>query len=275
LVRVGLIGCGAIGSTLAKAIDSGEVNNADLVAVFDLIGDQANDLVGKLKKKPKKYHEFNSFLRNSDAEIIVEAASQEAAIIYSEKVIASGMDILIMSAGALLDKEFLSRIKETAKKNNKKVLVPSGAIGGLDAVKAAKYEGLERVVLTIRKKPESFKDSPHFKSTVKSHSDLDKPKVLFQGCANDAVKLFPANVNVSASLSLAGIGGKNTVVRIIADPTITTNIHEISIKGKFGKLKIQLENYTHPSNPKTSYLAVLSAIETLRSNISGNIKVGT
>jgi len=76
-------------------------------------------------------------------------------------------------------------------------------------------------------------------------------------------------------LSLAGIGGQNTVVRVIADPTITMNIHEIEVKGKFGKMKIHLENYKHPSNPKTSYLAVLSAIETLRSNISGSMKVGT
>jgi len=275
MIKVGIIGCGAIGTTLAEAIDSGVVNNVELVALFDLFDDRIETLVQRLNHKPKKYCEFEVFLRNGGTDIIVEAASQQAVISYSERVITSGKDILIMSTGALLDKEFLKRIKEAAKKHGRQVQVPSGAIGGLDAVKAAKLGGLERVVLTIRKKPESFKDSPHFKSTVKSHSDLDKPKVLFQGCANDAVKLFPANVNVSASLSLAGIGGKNTVVRIIADPTITTNIHEISIKGKFGKLKIQLENYTHPSNPKTSYLAVLSAIETLRSNISGNIKVGT
>jgi aspartate dehydrogenase len=275
MVRVGIIGCGAIGTTLAKAIDSGVINNAELVAVFDLISDQVENLVDRLKNKPKKYREFDAFLRNSGAEIVVEAASQEAVKIYSERVITSGMDILIISAGALLDEEFLNRIIEVAKKHRRQVLVPSGAIGGLDAVKAAKIEGLERVVLTIRKNPESLKDSSHFQSIVKDPNDLKKFKVIFQGCANDAVKLFPANANVSAALSLAGIGGQNTVVNIIADPAITMNIHEIDIKGKFGRIKIQLENYKHPSNPKTSYLAVLSAIETLRANISENIKVGT
>jgi len=275
MVKVGIIGCGAIGTTLAKAIDSGKVNNAELVAVFDSISDQLDSLTNQLNNKPKKYYDFDMFLEKGGSEIVVEAASQEAAIIYSEKVIKSGMDILIMSAGALLNEEFFNSIIKVAKKNNRQVLVPSGAIGGLDAVKAAKLEGLERVVLTIRKNPESLKDSPHFQSVVKDPNDLKKPKIIFQGCAIDAVKLFPANANVSAALSLAGVGGINTEVTIIADPTITMNIHEIDIKGKFGKIKIQLQNYKHPSNPKTSYLAVLSAIETLKSNISGNIKVGT
>jgi|TARA_B100000315_G_scaffold182143_1_gene171027 aspartate dehydrogenase len=275
MVRVGIIGCGAIGTTLAKAIDSGVVNNAELVALFDLFDDRVEKLVQKLKHQPKKYCEFETFLKNSGVEIVVEAASQEAVMNYSERIIISGMDILIMSAGALLDEEFLKRIKEAAKKHGRQVQVPSGAIGGLDAVKAAKLEGLERVVSTIRKNPESLRDSPHFQYMIKDLDNLKKPKVIFQGCANDAVKLFPDNANVSAALSLAGIGGQNTVVQVIADPTITINIHEIEIKGNFGKMLIQLENHKHPSNPKTSYLAVLSAIETLRSNISENMKVGT
>ena len=275
MVRVGIIGCGSIGTTLAKAIDSGVVNNAELVALFDLMDDRVESLVQRLNTKPKKYCEFEAFLKNGGAEIVVETASQEAVISYSEKVITSGKDILIMSPGALLDEEFLKRIKEVAKKHGRQVQIPSGAIGGLDVVKAAKLEGLERVVSTIRKNPESLKKSPHFQKIVKDLDGLKKPKVIFQGCANDAVKLFPTNTNVSAALSLAGIGGQNTVVRVIADPTITMNIHEIEVKGKFGKMKIHLENYKHPSNPKTSYLAVLSAIETLRSNISGSMKVGT
>ena len=275
MIKVGIIGCGAIGTTLAEAIDSGVVNNVELVALFDLFDDRIETLVQRLNHKPKKYCEFEVFLRNGGTDIIVEAASQQAVISYSERVITSGKDILIMSTGALLDKEFLKRIKEAAKKHGRQVQVPSGAIGGLDVVKAAKLGGLERVVSTIRKNPESLKASPDFQGIVKDFDDLKEPKIIFQGCANDAVKLFPSNTNVSAALSLAGIGGQNTVVRVIADPTITMNIHEIEVKGKFGKMKIHLENYKHPSNPKTSYLAVLSAIETLRSNISGSMKVGT
>jgi|TARA_B100000315_G_scaffold150494_1_gene139263 aspartate dehydrogenase len=275
MIKVGIIGCGAIGTTLAEAIDSGVVNNVELVALFDLFDDRIETLVQRLNHKPKKYCEFEVFLRNGGTDIIVEAASQQAVISYSERVITSGKDILIMSTGALLDKEFLKRIKEAAKKHGRQVQVPSGAIGGLDVVKAAKLGGLERVVSTIRKNPESLKASPYSQRIVKNLDDLKEPKIIFQGCANDAVKLFPSNTNVSAALSLAGIGGQNTVVRVIVDPTITMNIHEIEVKGKFGKMKIQLENYKHPSNPKTSYLAVLSAIEALRSNISGGMKVGT
>jgi aspartate dehydrogenase len=157
MIKVGIIGCGAIGTTLAEAIDSGVVNNVELVALFDLFDDRIETLVQKLNHKPKKYYEFEVFLRNGGADIIVEAASQQAVISYSERVITSGKDILIMSTGALLDKEFLKRIKEAAKKHGRQVQVPSGAIGGLDVVKAAKLGGLERVVSTIRKNPESLK----------------------------------------------------------------------------------------------------------------------
>ncbi|MFQ6135065.1 MAG: aspartate dehydrogenase [Nitrososphaerales archaeon] len=275
MVRVGLIGCGAIGTMLAEAIDDGTVANAELTAVFDTYPERMKELVKRLRRRPKEYREFERFLRESGAEIIVEAASQEAVKLYAEKVIASGMDILIMSVGALLDEELLKKIKTAAESEGRRVLIPSGAIGGLDAVKAARLGGLDRVVLTTRKHPDSLKDSPHFQRVVKDPDGLKDVRVVFEGAASEAVKAFPVNVNVSAALSLAGVGGANTVVRVVADPSVTKNIHEIEVEGRFGRMKVLLENIRHPSNPKTSYLAVLSAIETLRSMASREIQIGT
>lgn len=274
MLRIGIIGCGAIGTSLAKAIDTGIINKAKLVAVYDLEKDVTEKLVKRLENKPKSYNEFNTFLTESDADIVIEAASQEAVLLYAEKIISSGKNMMIMSAGALLNEEFLKKITKLAEEYGSYVNVPSGAIGGLDVIKAAKIDGLKKVILTTRKNPESLKDSPYFQNIMKNKNALKKTNVIFEGVANDAVKLFPANVNVSAILSLAGLGGANTLVRIISDPTIKKNIHEVNIEGKFGKMKIILENSRHPSNPKTSYLAVLSAIENLRS-ISEKIVIGT
>ncbi len=275
MLRLGLIGCGAIGTTLAEAVDGGEVADVELTAVFDTYPERMKELVSRLRRRPREYREFDAFLRESGADIVVESASQEAVKLYGEKVIASGKDIMIMSVGALLDERLLKKIKSAAEDKGCQVRIPSGAIGGLDAVKAARQGGLDRVVLTTRKHPDALKDSPHFQRVVKDLDNLKDALVIFEGVASEAVKAFPANVNVSAALSLAGVGGEGTVVRVVADPSVTRNIHEIDVEGKFGSMKILLENATHPANPKTSYLAVLSAIETLRSMASREIQIGT
>jgi len=274
MLRIGIIGCGAIGTSLAEAIDTGVINKAKLVAVYDIENSRIKNLIKKLNDKPKDYEKFETFLTESDSDIVIEAASQEAVLLYTEKIISSNKDIMIMSAGALLNEEFLNNIKKLTEEYGRHVYVPSGAIGGLDVLKAAKINGLKKVTLTTRKNPESLKNSPYFQMMTKNKDILNESSIIFEGAANDAVKLFPANVNVSAILSLAGLGGANTIVRIISDPSINKNIHELDIQGSFGSTKIILENSIHPSNPKTSYLAVLSAIEMLRS-ISEKVVIGT
>ncbi|MBI2938522.1 MAG: aspartate dehydrogenase [Thaumarchaeota archaeon] len=276
LTKVALIGCGAIGTVLAEAVDSGRAGETSLVAVFDVVPKSVERLVKHLKHhRPKGYLDFEQFLKESEADIIVEAASQEAVKLYAEQVAKAGKSIMIMSVGALLNEALRSRIEAAAKKAGCRVIVPSGAIGGIDVIKAARLGGLERVTLTTRKNPDSLKYSPYFQKVVKDPSKMKGPVVVFEGAAEEAVKAFPANVNVSAVLSLAGIGGAKTVVRIVADPSATRNIHEIEAEGEFGRLTVRLENIPHPENPRTSYLAVLSAIETLRSITSRDIRIGT
>jgi len=181
---------------------------------------------------------------------------------------------MVMSTGALIDDELFREISRIAKEQRRKVYVPSGAIVGLDNIKAAAVRPIEEVTLITRKPPQSFEGAPLIKKKQIDLSSLKKPLLLFEGSAREAVKLFPKNVNVSASLSLAGIGPDRTKVRIIADPQAENITHEIHVKGEFGEIITQTFNKPFPTNPKTSYIAALSAIATLR-KISGSIIVGT
>lgn len=269
---VGLIGCGAIGSVLAKAIDNGQAGDAYLVMVFDKNLRKAEDLVQKLKSKPKIAKTVRELIECRNVALVVEAASQEAVRAYAAEVLKAGKDLMIMSAGALVDSKLASEISQAAKLNNRKVYVPSGAIAGLDGVKASAIGKVRRVVLTTRKPLEALKDNIYFRE--KFGGKIEEPTVIYEGAAVEACKLFPANVNVAATLSLAGIGAEETIVRVIADPALKRNIHEIEVRGEFGELTVHVENVPFAENPKTSFLAALSAIATLK-KITEPIVVGT
>ncbi|MEM1536670.1 MAG: aspartate dehydrogenase [Candidatus Bathyarchaeia archaeon] len=269
---VGLIGCGAIGTVLAKAMDRGQAGNACLVMVYDKNLERAKNLVRGLKNRPKIAESFEELLECGDVKLVVEAASQEAVRAYATKVLRAGKDLMIMSAGALVDARLTNEISHTARENGRKVYVPSGAIAGLDGVKASAIGKIERIVLTTRKPLEALKDNTYFNERF--GGKIEEPTVIYEGAAAEACRLFPANVNVAATLSLAGIGAEETIVKVIADPTLERNVHEIEVKGEFGELTVHVENVPSAENPKTSLLAALSAIAMLK-KITEPIVVGT
>ena len=154
------------------------------------------------------------------------------------------------------------------------IYLPSGAIAGLDGIKSVKDE-LDSVYLTTTKHPRSLKGAKFFENSSLDIDSIESSTVIFEGMARDAVSLFPANVNVAALLSLSGIGSEKTMVRIVADPDTDKNTHHIEALGKFGKMEFTIENFPDPSNPKTSRLAILSAIETLRRYCSSDIQIGS
>ncbi|MEM1539841.1 MAG: aspartate dehydrogenase [Candidatus Bathyarchaeia archaeon] len=259
---VGLIGCGAIGTVLAQAIDSGQAGDTCLLMVFDRNLKRAENLAQRLKSKPKVAKSFKELLECDDIKLVVEAASQEAVKAYAVDVLKAGKDLMIMSVGALVDSELLGEISRTAREGGRKVYIPSGAIAGLDGLKASAIGKIESVTLTTRKPVESLMDNPYFME--KTGGKVEKPTLVYEGPATEACKLFPANVNVAATLSLAGMGAEKTVVRVVADPTVSRNIHEIEVKGDFGELRVHVENVPSAENRKTSFLAALSAIATLK-----------
>ncbi|MBS7635053.1 aspartate dehydrogenase [Candidatus Bathyarchaeota archaeon] len=273
-VNAGLIGCGAIGTVIAEAIDSGKAGEMSLVMIYDLIRERAEKLASKLSRKPLIAKDADELLNRDDIQIVIEAASQEAVKQYAIKTLLKNKDFMVMSAGALLDEPLLNNILEAARNNDRKVYVPSGAIVGLDNVKSAAVGRIEEITLTTRKPPMSFEGAPYVERGKINLSSLKEPLVLYEGTAREAVKLFPQNVNVAASLSLAGVGPDKTKVRIIVDPSIKHIVHEIHVRGDFGEIYTRTINKPFPNNPRTSYIAALSAIATLR-KISGSIIVGT
>jgi len=267
-----LLGCGAIGTQIALAIDSGKIP-AILTHVYDDSKDASSQLVQKLKNKPEIVS--NSHLLSSHpVDIVVEAASQNAVRDAALSILQNKRDLMIMSVGALLDESIYEILSDACKDFKKTIYLPSGAIAGLDAIKSVKDE-LESISITTTKHPRSLKGAKFFETSDIDLDSINKKTIIFQGTAKQAVFLFPANINVAALLSLTGIGSEKTKVTIVADPNTDKNTHHIEASGKFGKMTFIIENFPDPTNPKTSRLATLSAIETLRKYCSNEIQIGT
>jgi aspartate dehydrogenase len=271
--RLGLIGCGTIGSHLALAVDTGKIANASLVSIFDVVAENAHSLESRLARKPKTFKDIDGFL-HSDIDIVVEAASQEAVRSFARPCLSAGKDLMIMSVGALADSAYLADLLAISRKSGNRIYIPTGAIAGIDAIRSAK-DLIDSITLTTTKSPNALAGAPFFAISGLKPETITQRATIYSGPASEAVRLFPANVNVAAVLSLAGIGPEKTQVRIVADPNAKTNKHEIMATGSFGEIHISVNNVQSPGNPKTSYLAILSAIGCLRSICDDSIHVGS
>jgi len=271
-LKIGIVGCGAIGSSLAKEIIVGWHDSACLVALYDVKLEKSQLLSKQLTKNTKFcVGNLEALIKKSD--LVIEASCAKAAWEIARKSLSSGRKVMVMSVGGMVG--HLDQLFALAAKYNAQVYFPSGAICGIDGLKAANIAGVQRIVLTTRKHPDAFKGVEYVSKKFRGGlMGLKKDKILFSGTASQAVKYFPQNINVAAVLGLAGIGMHKTKVRIIASPNVRKNIHEILIESKAANIFTRTENILHPQNPKTSYLAVLSAIATLK-QILQPIKIGT
>ncbi|MEM3568175.1 MAG: aspartate dehydrogenase [Candidatus Jordarchaeales archaeon] len=274
LINVAIIGCGAIGSTLAKAIDEGKAGDVELIYLFDVVKEKAVKLADSLKRRPKVAGSIDEVVNDKKVNIVIEAAAPSAVKDYSEKVLLAGKDLMVLSVGAFYDQNFYEKILKILEERGVHVYIPSGAISGIDAVKAAAMEQIERVELVTRKPPAAFRGNEYVKQKGINLDEVSEPTVLFEGAAREAARLFPKGINVALTLSLAGVGADKTRVKVIVDPTVKKNIHEIHVEGAFGKLTCITQNYPSPENPETSYLAALSAIRTLK-QMTEKFRVGT
>lgn len=270
--RIALLGCGAIGTQIAQAIDSGEIP-AILTHVYDSNPSRCKELSAKLKTPPEIVENFH-LLSSQPIDLVVEAASQDAVRDAGLSVLQNRKDLMIMSAGALLDESVFEIISDACRDFHRNVYLPSGAIAGLDGLKSVKGE-ITDVCLTSTKNPRSLKGAVFFESSDINPDTISQPTIIFEGTAKQAVSLFPANINVAALVSLATIGSEKTRVKIVADPNTDKNTHHITAEGSFGRMSLEVQNVPDASNPKTSRLAVLSAIEKLRQICTEDIRVGT
>ncbi|QLH75133.1 MAG: aspartate dehydrogenase [Methanomassiliicoccales archaeon] len=271
-MRLLIIGCGAIGQTLAKVIDTME--EVDLFYMTDKNEDRAQQLVSEYRKA--------KFIANTDESIrahlkhldlVVEAASQDAVAHYVPFILGFGKDVLVMSVGAFADDALRQKCFNLAKKKGGRLYVPSGAVCGTDGLHSASVDKIDSVELISIKGPKSFKDNPYLKTKGIDVDKLKERTVIYEGPAREAIIHFPKNVNVSATISLLGLGLDKTKVQLICDPFSDCNTHKLIVKGVFGEITAETENVPFPSNPATSYLAALSAIAAIK-RIAGNVWIG-
>jgi aspartate dehydrogenase len=245
-MKLGIIGCGAIGTDVAHAAD--EMKEIERIYLHDLKPEASKKLCTTLKKGI--ITPVTDFL--DDVDLVFEAASQQAVGQYAQQVLEAKKDMVIMSIGSLFDDTLRKNLETLARKNKCKIYLPAGAVCGIDGVLAAGIERLDSVTLVTTKSPASL--------GIK----VEDRTVVFKGTARDAVKQFPKNINVAACLSLAGVGFDETKVEIVADPVETRISHKILAHGRFGRLRAEVENMPNPNNPQSSYMASLSAIAILR-----------
>ena len=245
-MKVGIIGCGAIANIITSSIVP-ENNGIEIKYFFDKDIERAENLASLAGGVAVL--NFEDMLNNVD--LILECAAPVSVKEYAPIVLKQGIDMIVMSIGAFMDMDFYSEMEQLAKKHDAKIHLPSGAIVGLDGIKAVAKFGLKEVNLVTRKSPKSL------------GKEIDSEEILFEGKASEAVKEFPLNINVAATISLAC--QRDIDVKIIVDPKVDRNVHEITAKGDFGEFKTTTMNYPCAANPKTSMLAALSAIRLLKS----------
>ncbi len=246
---IGLIGFGEIGRQITTALSENQLANYRLGAVMTRRIPQAELPVGCVWTK-----NLEDFLDN-DLDIVVEAASVEAVESYADTILAAGLDLMILSVAALADVNFETRLRTVMDTATGRIYIPSGAIGGLDAVSSAMTGGVSRVILTQRKPPASLL-SPEEASTVKS------ARLLSEGTAREAALKFPKNSNIAAALGLAGPGMDKVIVRVIVDPEVSQNTLELEVDGAFGHMQIRQENVP-AGNMRTSLLTGMSVVAAL------------
>jgi aspartate dehydrogenase len=201
----------------------------------------------------------------TDPSVVVETGGHAALRAFGEAVLRSGRDLLTISVGALADDGLFDALGDAAAATGARLLVPSGAIAGLDMLNAARLAGLESVRHTVRKPPAALLPPDEAAAVVAS----GQPRELYEGVAREAARRFPENVNVVAAVSLSGIGMDRTIARVVADPTITHNTHEVEAEGAFGTLRLEVRNVPGP-NPKTGRIvapSVIRALQRLRATV--------
>lgn len=207
-------------------------------------------------------------------EVVVEAASHEAVREHLVALLEAGVGVLVLSAGALADDALRQAAERASARSGALFHVPSGGIGGLDALKTACLAGVDEVSIQVAKPPAAWKGIAYVEALGLDLDRLSGAHTLFEGPAREGVAHFPQNVNIAAVLSLAGIGMDRTRLRVVADPALSLNTHTIRVSGAAGRMTLVLENVPAPQNPKTSWLACYSALAALKS-IQAKVRYGT
>ena len=265
-MRVAIIGGGTIARLFLEHIERGDLGGARVVAIAGRSeASRGKPLAAQFGVAFVTDHAGIAAQR---PDVVVEAASHAAVREYCEPLLRQGIAVIVLSGGALCDDALRARLERAAAEGKALLYVPSGGICGLDALKAACIAGVDEVEIAVTKPPAAWKDISYVEKLDLDLANLRAPVTLFDGTAREGVPHFPANVNIAAVLSLAGIGFDRTRLKVIADPALEYNTHYITIRGRTGNISIKLENVPAPENPKTAWLACYSALAALKQMIS-------
>ena len=257
-LKLAVAGLGAIGLTVARRVDGGAVPGMTLAAVSARDQDKARKTVAGFKSPPTV---LSAATLADVADVVVECLPSRAFAEVAGPAIARGRIFMPLSVGALIDHMALI---ERARETGARIIVPTGALLGLDAVRAAAEGKIQSVTLETRKPPAGLVGAPLLVERGISVEGLDEPILVFEGSAREAITGFPANVNVAVALSLAGIGPDRTRVQIWADPAVTRNTHTVILKSDSSDLTMKIENIPSRENPRTGAITALSVLAALR-----------
>jgi aspartate dehydrogenase len=256
---VGIIGFGAIGRTMAQSWNASPIRGYRLAAVLVRAAreQEAQEELGSDVLVTSDVNEFLSLGLN----VVIETAGQHAVVELGSRVLSTGSDFMIFSAGALANSELMDELCSSASSGGSKLLLPSGAVAGIDGLLSLRRSGLHRVVYSSTKPPSAWKGT--LAESLVSLDTITAATLIFQGTAREAASLFPKNANVAATVALAGLGLDHTQVILTADPNIGVNMGIVLAEGAHSRIEIKVTNRRSSEHPRTSLITGLSAIAAL------------
>ena len=266
MLRLAMIGLGAIGSSVLEALRDGTLTGIDcpVILVKNPRPFKTDDTLPVFTHDPELFFRFQ-------VDAVLEVAGHAAVQAYGQRVLENGADLLVTSVGAFTDEDLLKRCIATAKAQRCRLILPSAGIGALDILAAGAIGGLETVILTVRKDPSAWRgtlaDQQH------DLGNLREAVTLYEGPVRGGAAAYPQNVNIAAAVALAGLGLDDTTLRIIADPTISNHVVEVEAHGAFGRFSFREDVVPTEDNPKTGKLVGMAVIKTIR-QLSSPLVVG-
>ena len=271
-MRVGILGGGVIARLFLEHARRGEMDDAEIVAIAGR--SEASRAKALAREFSVPFVIGTKKLIAARPEVVIEAASHDAVREHAESLLSNGVAVIVLSGGALCDDGLRGRLERAAAKHRALLCLPSGGIGGLDALKAACAAGVDEVSIAVTKPPAAWKGIAYVERMKIDLDRLAGAVTLFEGTAREGVPHFPANVNVAAVLALAGVGFDRTRLKVVADPALKFNTHFITIRGKTGTINLRFESVPSPDNPKTAMLACYSALAAFR-QFTSPVRYGT